>query len=119
MQLIPYVYAFEFSFFLSNCNCESNVKVILSTTGTHEGDPLGYALFVLTHLKVLCFIINRFLSCLFPSIIDDNHIINPLSIVSFIYEHSQTNFFTIKNVQHCHPLPCHLILTPHLSLPPH
>jgi hypothetical protein len=35
MQLISFVYAFEFSFFLSNYNHESDVIVISSTMGTH------------------------------------------------------------------------------------
>jgi len=48
---------------------------------------LGGALFVLAHFKVLCFTSNHFSFCLFPSILDDTHIIGPLSIVSFTYEH--------------------------------
>jgi hypothetical protein len=82
---------------------------------THLSDPLGQTLFVLAHLRALCFTINRFY--LFPSIVDD--IINPSSIVSFIYEHFQTEFFTIKNVQRGHLLSYHVILTPRPNLPPH
>jgi hypothetical protein len=62
---------------------------------THQGDPLGGALFALAHFKALLSIINHFPSCLFPSIINDIHIINPLSIVSFVYEHFQTKFRVI------------------------
>jgi hypothetical protein len=39
---------------------------------------LGRALFVLTHFRTLYFTSNLFFSCLFPSIMDDIHIISPL-----------------------------------------
>ncbi len=50
MRLIPFVhalYAFESLMFYSHHNYESNVTIIPSTMGTHSGDPLGRALFVL------------------------------------------------------------------------
>jgi len=92
IQLIPFVhafYAFESPMFYSHHNCESDVIVIPSAMGTHQGDPLGRALFTLAHFKALHSTINYFLSCLFPSIVDDIHIIGPLSIVSFAHEHFQ------------------------------
>ncbi len=55
--------------------------------GTHQGDPLGGALFALTHFKALYYITNHFQSCLLPSITNDTHIIGPPLIVSFAYEH--------------------------------
>ncbi len=72
--------------FYSHHNREGDVIVIPSTMGTHQGDPLG-ALFALAHFKTLCSTVSCFLSCLFPSIVDDIHIIGPFSIVSFAYEH--------------------------------
>jgi hypothetical protein len=41
------------------------------------------------------FIASCFPSYLFPSIIDDNHIIGPPSIISFAYEHFQIEFCAI------------------------
>jgi hypothetical protein len=55
--------------------------------GTHQNDPLGGALFILTHFKALRSIINIFPSCLFPSIVNDIHIIGALFIVLSTYEH--------------------------------
>ncbi len=55
----------------------------------------GGAQFVLAHFRTLCAIVNHFLSCLFPSIVDDTHIIGPLSIVSFAYEHFQIGLHVI------------------------
>jgi hypothetical protein len=68
--------------FYSHHNREGDVTIIPSAMGTHQGDPWGGALFALTHFKVLCYAVNYFFSCLFPSIVDDTHIISPLSIVS-------------------------------------
>jgi hypothetical protein len=63
--------------------------VIPSTMGTHQGDILINALFILIHFRTLHFIANHFPFCLFPSIVDDTHIIGPFSIVSSAYEHFQ------------------------------
>jgi hypothetical protein len=93
IQLIPFVcafYAFESPLFYNHHNRDGEVMVIPSTMGTHQGDPLGGALFALVHFRVLCSIASHFPSCLFPSITDDIHIINPPSIVSSTYEHFQT-----------------------------
>jgi hypothetical protein len=48
--------------------------------GTHQGDLLEGALFVLTHFKALRFIISYFLSCLFPSIVNNINMIGPLPL---------------------------------------
>jgi len=80
-------YAFEFPLFYNHHNHENDVMVISSMMGTHQGDPLGRALFPLTHFKALCSITNYFPFCLSPSIGNDIHIINLPSIVSFAYEH--------------------------------
>jgi hypothetical protein len=80
--------------------------------GTYQGDPWG-ALFVLARFKALCFTTSYFPFCLFPSIVDDTHIISPLSIISFAYNHFQTEFRAIglssnlKNALHDHPLAYH------------
>ncbi len=75
--------------------------------GTHQGDPLGKALFVLARSKALSFIVSRFPSYLFPSIVDDIHITCLYLIISFVYEHFQTfhaigdatpNFLKYSNV---------------------
>jgi hypothetical protein len=93
IQFIPFIcafYAFKSPLFYSHCNRESDVTIIPFAMGTHQGDPLGVALFTLTHFRALGSIVNHFPSCLFPSITNDTHIISPLSIVSSTYEHFQT-----------------------------
>jgi hypothetical protein len=67
IQLIPFVrafYAFESPLFYNHHNHEKDVKIIPSTMGTHQGDPLGGALFVFAHFKALHSIVNHFPSCL-------------------------------------------------------
>jgi hypothetical protein len=44
----------------------------------------------------LFFIARHFLVCLFPSIVDDTHIIGPFFIVSFAYEHFKTELRAIS-----------------------
>jgi hypothetical protein len=63
--------------------------------GTYQGDPLGGAIFELSHFKVLFSTTNHFFLGLFSSIVNDMHIISPSSIVSFTYEHFQIEFYTI------------------------
>ncbi len=63
--------------------------------GTHQGDPLGKALFVLARSKALSFIVSRFPSYLFPSIVDDIHITCLYLIISFVYKHFKTKLHAI------------------------
>jgi hypothetical protein len=63
--------------------------MIPSTMGTCQNDPLGRALFILTHFKILCSTTSRFFSYIFPSIANDTHIIEAPSIVSYTYDHFQ------------------------------
>jgi hypothetical protein len=74
-------YAFESPLFYSHHNHDGNVTISPSAMGTHQNDPLGGALFALTHLKALHFMINYLSSYLFPFITNDIHIIGPPSIV--------------------------------------
>jgi hypothetical protein len=69
--------------FYRNRNCDGNMMVIPFAMGTHQGDLLGGALFALAHLRALHSTVSHFPFCLFPSIINDTHIIGPLSIISF------------------------------------
>ncbi len=97
-QFIPFVhafYAFEYPLFYSHRNRDGNVIVIPSTVGIHQGDPLGGALFALTHCKVLRSIANHFPFYLFPYIVDDIHIVGLPSIVSFASEHFQIKLCVI------------------------
>jgi len=45
----------EFLLFYNHRNRDGDVTIITSTMGTRQGDLLEGALFVLVHLKALCF----------------------------------------------------------------
>jgi len=80
IQLIPFVrafYEFESPLFYSHHNHDGDVMIIPSAMGTHQGDPLGGALFALIHLRALKFTTSHFPFCLFPCIANDTHIIDP------------------------------------------
>jgi hypothetical protein len=71
--------------FYNHHNHDGNVIIIPFVIKIHEGDPLRGPLFALIHFRALCSITNHFPFCLFPSIINDIHIINPLSTVLSTY----------------------------------
>jgi hypothetical protein len=50
------------------------VTIIESTLGTKQGDPLGGPLLVLAHYRTFLKTIAHATSCVFPSLIDDTHI---------------------------------------------
>jgi hypothetical protein len=55
IQFIPFVhafYAFESLLFYSHRNCGGDVTIIPSAMGTHQGDPLGGALFAFVHFTL-------------------------------------------------------------------
>jgi hypothetical protein len=79
IQFIPFVhsfYALESPMFYSHHNHEGDVIVIPFAMGIHQCDPLGKALFVLSHFRVLRSTASCFLSCLFSCIADDTHVKN-------------------------------------------
>jgi hypothetical protein len=82
-------------YFYNHYNHEGDVTFIPFTMETHQGDPLGRAIFALTHFKALCFTTSHFPSYLFSSIANDTHIINPLQLY-----HLHTNIFKPNYMQH-------------------
>jgi len=55
-----------------------------------QGDPLGGPLFVLAHYWALLKTIAWALSYVFPSLIDDTHIVGPMSELSCAFDHRLT-----------------------------
>ncbi len=79
IQFIPIVRAFyvlESPMFYSHHNHEGDVIVIPFAMGIHQCDPLGKALFVLSHFRVFCSTTSCFLSCLFSCIANDTLVKN-------------------------------------------
>jgi hypothetical protein len=71
-------YAIESPLYYNQPKHESNVIIIPSTMGTHQATPRKGT------IRSLFSTTKCFPSCLFPFIIDDIHIIGPLSIVSCV-----------------------------------
>jgi hypothetical protein len=95
IQLIPFVHAFyefESPLFYSHHNHDGDVMVIPSAMGTRQGDPSRGALFALAHLRALKFTASHFPSCLFPSIVNDIHIIDPLPLYPLHMNSFKLNF---------------------------
>jgi hypothetical protein len=86
--------------------------------GTRQNDFLERELFTLVHFRALRSVANYFPSCLFPSIVNDIHIIGPFQLYYLHMNISKPNFMQwvflsdLKNVWHGPPLACHLIQHP-------
>ncbi|KAL2610010.1 hypothetical protein R1flu_028583 [Riccia fluitans] len=83
-QLFPFVHSFYARcspLYFSHCSHEDEVSLFLFNSGTHQGDPLGGALFALGHLRALRTMASEHPLCLFPSLADDTHIVGPLEAI--------------------------------------
>jgi len=84
LYFVHNINALELWFFYNN-----EVIIILSTMGTHQGNLFREPLFGLTHFWTLQFAKVQFPICLFPTIVDDIHIIGHPSVgcinIEFIF----------------------------------
>jgi hypothetical protein len=55
-----------------------------------QGDPLEGPLFVLAHYWALLETIARASNYIFPSLVDDNHIVGPMSEITHTFDHLST-----------------------------
>jgi hypothetical protein len=117
MQFIPFVhafYAFESPMFYSHRNCEGKVTVIPSAMGTHQGDLLGRAPFILVHFRAIRFTISQFTSCLFSFITDDIQIVsipfNYIICICALPNRAPCNRFFYPTSKMCNMVPSSLPL---------
>ncbi|KAL2611673.1 hypothetical protein R1flu_023365 [Riccia fluitans] len=83
-QLFPFVrsfYARRFPLYFSHYSREDEVTLFSSESSTRQGDSLGDALFALAHLRALRTTASKHPLCLFPSLVDDTHIVGSLEAV--------------------------------------
>jgi hypothetical protein len=64
-----------------------NLSIIQSSISTCHGDPLGGFLFTLVHFCVFHNSTDHIPSCLFPSIVNDTHIIKCALVVFKVFHH--------------------------------
>jgi hypothetical protein len=62
------------------------VTIIESSSSTKQGDPLGGPLFPLTHYQTLLKTIVWAPNCVFPSLMDDTHIMKPMNELSCTFD---------------------------------
>jgi hypothetical protein len=112
-------FAFEFFVFYSHHNHDGNVTIIPSAMGIHQNDFFRWALFALVHFRALCYTSNHFPFCLFPSIVDDTHIIGPpfycIICIWTLSNWTQCDKYFYPTLKMCSMVPfCHVIWLQHL-----
>jgi hypothetical protein len=66
------------------------VTIIESSSSTRQGDPLRGFLFALAHYQTFVETIAQALNYIFPSLVDDSHIVGPLNEITFTFDHLST-----------------------------
>jgi hypothetical protein len=84
-------YGVHFSLFYQHGWHVEGITIIESFSSTREGDPLGGPLFVLAHYRALLDTIMRAPNCVYPSLVDDIHIMGPMSKITCAFDHLSTN----------------------------
>lgn len=87
-SLIPFVYRFYCTaallFYLDHLSIGS-FMTIMSKSDTHQGDPIGGALFAMAHLRAIRALSTTFPGCMFLSIGDDTDIVGLTPLVRGLY----------------------------------
>ncbi len=78
-----------FSLLLAWAACRG-VTIIESSLSIRQGDPLGGPIFVLAHYWTFLKTITEALGCVFLFLIDDTHIVGPLSEIIYVFDHLLT-----------------------------
>jgi hypothetical protein len=74
-------YVLESPWYFTHQNKKCEIIIVPWTMGTHQSDPLRGSLFSITHFRVA-----HFPFYIFPTIIDDTHILGPSSEVIQAFE---------------------------------
>jgi hypothetical protein len=72
------------------------VITVESFLSTRQGDPLRGILFVLAHYQALLKTIAQAPKCIFLSLVNDNHIVGPMSEVTRTFEHLLTQLALVR-----------------------
>jgi hypothetical protein len=73
--------------FFSHHSPHEELSIVLSFVGTHQGDQFIKPLFALAYFRALQTSFIVFPSCLFPSLVDDFHILGLTSLIPFVFYH--------------------------------
>jgi hypothetical protein len=94
-QLFPFVhwfYTHQSPLYFSKASRHRDLIVISFEFGTWEGDPSGRMLFALVHFRTFHPTSTSHPTCVFPSLVDDMHIIGPTLDVLHVFIWLQKEF---------------------------
>jgi hypothetical protein len=92
-SIIPFTmlfYGAPFFFFYQHGWHVEGVTIIESFSSMRLGDPLGGPLFVLAHYRAFLDTIVQASNCVYPSLVDDIHIMGPMSKITYAFDHLST-----------------------------
>ncbi len=72
------------------------VTIIESLSGMTQGDPLGGLSFILAHYWTVLKTIMQTFDCVFPSLIDDTHILGPMNEITCAFDHLFTQLTLVR-----------------------
>ncbi len=93
MNIVPFTrlfYGVHYFFYYQHGWYVEGVTIIKSFLGTRQGDPLRGHLFILAHHQALLKTIMQAPNCIFPSLVNDTHIMGPMNEITHAYEHLST-----------------------------
>ncbi len=64
--------------------------IIESSSSMREGDPLKGPLFILAHYSILLKTITWAPSCIFPSLVDNTHIVRHMNEITHVFDDRST-----------------------------
>ncbi len=79
-------YGFHFSFYYQHGQHEEGVTIIESSSGTRKGYFLWSNIFALAHYQALLKTIVQTFSYVFPSLVDDTHIVGPMNEIISVFD---------------------------------
>ncbi len=106
-NIVPFTklfYGVHFFLYFQHGQHEEGVIIIESCLGMKQGDPLGGPLFALTHCRAFLKTITQAPKCVFPSLVDDTHIVGIVNEVVLTFDHLLTQLALVGlkvNVSMC------------------
>jgi hypothetical protein len=83
-------YGVHYSLYYQLGQHEEGVTIIESSTCMKQGDPLGGILFALAHYQTFLETITWASNCVFPSLVNDTHIMGPMNEIIHAFDHLST-----------------------------
>jgi hypothetical protein len=92
-SIVPFTrlfYGVHSSFYYQHGRHVEGVTIIESFSGMRQSDPLKSLLFVLAHYRTFVETISWALNYVFPSLVDNTHIVGPVTKITYAFDHFST-----------------------------